>query len=298
MRSIPSLNGLRAFEAAARCGSFVLAGTELGVSSAAVSLHVKSLEDYLGKKLFVRRGNRISLTDAGEEMYPKLARAFTELADATQVADVPRRSRSLVVSVLPALSEPWLLPRALNFQQDTGITLDIRVQDDPIDFEREAVDLRLTYGSALYAGYSEFPLFSSSSIPVCSLAFWDKLSDPDAKLSNVPDAMLIHNRWGPSYSSEPLWSDWFELADTGRDTAANPQLVTNDMMLAISAAKRSAGVALAPEDLVAADIAAGALIAPSKVKLPMKKTYVGIYPNARSELAPLVAFKRFLEVGG
>ena len=296
MHNLPSLNGLRAFEAAARCGSFVLAGAELGVSSAAVSLHVKSLEDYRGKMLFVRKGNRIFLTDAGEEMYPKLARAFSVLAEATQVTPAPRRSRNLVISVLPALARQWLLPRALEFQRQTGITLDIRVQEDPIDFEREAVDLRLTYGSALYAGYGEFELFPASAIPVCSPAFWAEFADPDALLINVPDEKLIHNRWGPSYSSEPLWTDWNRIAGRKEGYAASPDLVSNDLNLVISAARQSAGVALVPEMLARADLESGALIAPSNIKLAMKKAYVCVYPNARTEFAPFVAFKEYIGI--
>ena len=83
MRRIPSMTGLRAFEAAARCGSFVRAGEELGVSSAAVSLQVRSLEEHLGKMLFERLGNRIFLTDAGSELFPRLSHAFDEIAEVT-----------------------------------------------------------------------------------------------------------------------------------------------------------------------------------------------------------------------
>jgi len=74
------LNAFRSFECAARCGGFVLAGKELGVSSAAVSLQVKNLESYYGKKLFLRLGNKISLTDAGETIYLDVAAALQQLS--------------------------------------------------------------------------------------------------------------------------------------------------------------------------------------------------------------------------
>lgn len=74
MRGLPPLNALRAFEVAARTGSFVQAGAELGVTAAAVSQQVKLLEDHLGKRLFHRQGNRITLTDAGRTAYPGLTR--------------------------------------------------------------------------------------------------------------------------------------------------------------------------------------------------------------------------------
>lgn len=294
MRIFPSLNGLRAFEVAARCGSFVLAGKELGVSSAAVSLQIKSLENHLGKMLFVRKGNRISLTDAGEEMYPKLARAFGELTEAAQIVQSKTHTRQLVVSVLPALSELWFLSKALSFLEKTGVPLDIRVQDDPVDFEREAIDVRLTYGTNFYAGYRQLPLFSDVAIPVCAPLFWARYCDADGSLSNVPDAKLIHNKWGPSYASEPLWSNWRRAAGYGENSPSETGLVVNDMSFAISAAKEGAGVALVTSGLVKTQLAAGALISPSDVVLPMKKSYFCVLPNARAEIPTVRLFLEFL----
>ncbi len=296
MHNLPSLNGLRAFEVAARCGSFVLAGNELGVSSAAVSLQVKSLEDHLGKRLFVRKGNRISLTDAGEEMYPKLARAFGELSDAAQIVRSNKRTRQLVVSVLPALSERWFLPKALGFKEKTGISLDIRVQEDPIDFEREAIDIRLTFGAAFYPEYRQIPLFSDVAIPVCAPSFWAQYADPEGALTNIPDTKLIHSKWGPSYASEPVWSDWRSKAGTGEAPLSNPGLVLSDMSLAISAAKQEAGIALVPSLLVKADIVSGSLISPSEVSLPMKKDYICVFPNARAGTPTVRSFLEYLEL--
>jgi LysR family glycine cleavage system transcriptional activator len=296
VHNLPSLNGLRAFEVAARRGNFVLAGEELGVSSAAVSLQVKSLEDHLGKKLFVRKGNRISLTDAGEEIYPKLARAFDELSKAADVVRGSKRNRQLVISVLPALSELWLLPKALNFQDQSGASLDIRVQEDPIDFEREAVDMRFTYESTLYAEYRQIALFSDVAIPVCAPSFWTQYSDPEGMLTNVPDAKLIHNKWGPSYASEPLWSDWRREARSGDAKLSNPRLAVSDTSLAISAARQEAGVALVPSILVKPEISSGSLISPSEITLPMKKDYVCVYPNARAEFSTFRLFLKFLDL--
>lgn len=291
MKSLPSLNGLRAFETAARCGNFVLAGEELGVSSAAVSLHVKSLEEHLGKKLFVRKGNRISLTDAGEEMYPRLARAFEELIEATQVAPSENRGRHLVISVLPALSERWFLPRVLAFRAQTGMSLDIRVQEDPIEFEREAVDLRLTYGSTFYPGYREATLFSGVAVPVCAPSFLSDHGDPDGSLRNVPDRHLIHNRWGPNYASEPNWSDWRRRAGWKSDVSPAPSLVFSDLSLAIATARQGAGVALVPSALIEGDLAEGTLVMPSEISLPMKKDYVCVYPHARADAPSVQAFR-------
>ena len=137
------LNALRSFECAARCGGFVLAGKELGVSSAAVSLQVKNLESYYGKKLFLRLGNKISLTDAGETIYLDVAAALQELSRTAEKLNKSRKPGHFVISVLPDLSELWLLPKLQHLIEALGVSLDIRVENDPIEFEQGAVNLRM-----------------------------------------------------------------------------------------------------------------------------------------------------------
>ena len=83
MSKLPPLNSVKAFEAAARLGSFSSAGTELGVTPVAIDQQVRNLESYFGKQLFSRHGNRIALTDAGQSIYPQTSRALEELSAMT-----------------------------------------------------------------------------------------------------------------------------------------------------------------------------------------------------------------------
>ena len=158
MHSQPPLNALRAFEVAARHLSFVQAGKELGVTSAAVSQQVRNLEDHVGKRLFIRQGNQIVLTDAGREIYPRLEQALGEMAALTeQLRDGAARPR-LVISVLPSVADHWLAPALRGFVSRGG--LDIRVEDDPVGFGREGADIRITYGSTYYSGQHVEELFA------------------------------------------------------------------------------------------------------------------------------------------
>ncbi len=101
---LPPLNALKAFEIAARTGSYVAAAKELRVSPAAVSQQVRKLEQYFDKKLFLRYNNRIVLTDAGTTFYTSAAPALQDLSSVTrQILEGTARSR-LVVSVLPSLA--------------------------------------------------------------------------------------------------------------------------------------------------------------------------------------------------
>jgi len=295
MYNLPPLNALRSFEAAARSGSFVQAGQELGVSAAAVSLQVKSLEQHLGKNLFYRKGNRIFLTDSGEAVYPKTAKAFGYLSEISQLVQDLSSRPQLSISVLPALSEHWLLPKAAQFRKDYGISLAIRVDNDPIDFIQAGADIRITYGSTYYEGYRNLPLFTDVALAVCSASFWAQYGDADAKLSNVPDSLLIHTAWGRDYSTEPSWSQWMK-ANSGRILSKNKELIISDTSLAIGAAKSSMGIALVPKSLVVNDLKTGALLAPGSCDLKLKKDYVCIFANARSQYPVLQQFLNFLGI--
>ncbi len=296
MRKLPPLNSLRAFEAAARFGSFVLAGQELGVSSAAVSLQVKTLEENLDKKLFLRQGNRILLTDAGVGLFPRVGSALDEISDAAQSLRRVRHSRQLVISVVESFAELWLMSRVASFFPEKNVTLDIRVQSDPIDFEKDSVDLRLTYGSAYYPGYREHVLFTDVAIPVCSPTFWKNHQDPGGNLSNVPQDKLIHINWGPNYSSNPAWTAWFKHAENPQQDLDSPGLIISDLSLAVAAARSGLGIVLAPSKLVERDICAGTLIPASEISLKMAKPYVCIFPNSRADYGVLRLFLDHLGV--
>ena len=296
MRRIPSLTGLRAFEAAARCGSFVRAGEELGVSSAAVSLQVRSLEEHLGKMLFERLGNRIFLTDAGSELFPRLSHAFDEIAEVTGRLQQARRPRQLVVSVIPSLADCWLMPRVSEFSAETGAVLDVSVREDPIDFVRDSVDVRLTYQSSYYSGFRERVLFSDVAVPVCSNAFWREYGDPEGRLVNVPEERLIQVNWGPSYASSPSWQDWYRQAGRQHEGSVQSGMIMSDLSVAIAAARNGAGVALVPSTFVEMHVRDGTLIMPSSISIDMTRPYVCVFPEIRADYPILVSFLETLGV--
>ena len=275
------LNALRSFECAARCGGFVLAGKELGVSSAAVSLQVKNLESYYGKKLFLRLGNKISLTDAGEAIYLDVAAALQQLSRTAEKLKKSRKPGYFVISVLPGLSELWLLPKLQQLIEALGVSLDIRVENDPIEFEQGAVDLRLTYDARYYKEYYQTKIFTDVATPTCSPAFWDRYGSDDGTFGAVPAKYFLQNRWGPAYVSEPTWDDWFTSTKSPKGLGDASTISFSDTSLVIAAARHGLGMALAPKVLLQNDIDDGRLILPSDVSLPMKYSYVAICPHGK-----------------
>ncbi len=288
MAPLPPLNALRAFESAARCGGFVPAGQELGVSSAAVSLQVKNLETHVGKQLFLRSGNRIFLTDAGEAIYPSVAAALTQLTDATRLLERSQSKPQIVVSVLPSLSELWLMPK-LDHLGD--LSVEVRVENDPIDFNKSGVDLRLTYSARYYHEFHQAALYADVAVPCCSPAFWQSQVGGAGKVGDVPTHLFIANQWGPAYASEPTWEDWFTHLDPGDIPQISPALTFSDTAMAIAAARQGLGIALAPKALLAKDLAAGDLIIPWAHQMPMRQRYFAICPQAKRNAS---AIRRFL----
>ena len=183
---LPPLRALRAFESAARTGSYVDAADELGVTAAAVSQQVRNLETYYSRQLFTRYNNRIVLTDAGSKIFANLAPALHDLAQKNrELLDGPTAAR-LVVSVLPSLAQAWLVPRLARFSaQNPNIGIHTRVEEDPVDLTRLGIDLRITYGNQLYSDFAAQPLFRDAVQPMCSHDFAVRFPDATGDLAQL-----------------------------------------------------------------------------------------------------------------
>ena len=114
---LPSLNGLRAFEAAARHLSFTQAASELNVTQTAISHQIKRLEEELGVRLFIRQNRSLTLTQQAQDYLPGIRAAFNDLRLATDRLLRKDDDHVLTVSTLASLAAKWLLPRLTAFQE-------------------------------------------------------------------------------------------------------------------------------------------------------------------------------------
>jgi LysR family glycine cleavage system transcriptional activator len=293
MERLPPLNAIKAFEVAARAGSFTLAATELGVSSAAVSQQIRNLESWFGKQLFVRTGNRIALTDAGHAIYPQTARALGDIAAIGQrMLEGTLRTR-LVVSVPFSLAELWLAPRlAVLIEAFPHMAIDVRVEDDPVDIARQNIDLRISYGDYHYPGLKLVRLVHDDVLPVCSPEFWHRHGSGASGLAELHESLFIHTNWGPNYATHPSWADWFAASGGSRSPDPSHGRRVGLSSLAISAARLGLGVALGQRVMARADLEAGRLIALSSVSVRLGHPYCAFMPTAkadRADVAGLVA---------
>ena len=280
---LPPLNALKSFEASARCGSFVLAAEELGVTAAAVSMQVRKLEQFFGKTLFTRGHNHIVLTDAGMAIYRDSASALNQLSTLTSKLLGERDRRPLCVSVLPALAERWLAPRVASW----SAPLRIRVEDDPVELARDGVDVRVTYGDHFYPAHHATVLMHESIVPVAST----RMASDNLSLDSLPEQRFIHVDWGERYMDHLGWNDWFREAGIARDISPARGTRAANASLAMALAEQGVGVALAQRGFALEAERDGRLRLAHAAALPLLRPYCAITrdaPTAEGELSRLI----------
>src|SRR5436305_404879 len=167
MRRLLFLNGIKAFEAAARSGSFAGAGAELNVSAAAVSRMVHLLEQRLGVALFERKANRLAMTTAGRAYQSGLTPIFDALASLTAQVTAPSGVRVLTIGVGPTFAMRWLIPRLAGFRKEEP-NIDVRITTGGAAAQfSDDWSCGIQLGSGEWPGLIAEPLFAADLLPVC-----------------------------------------------------------------------------------------------------------------------------------
>lgn len=168
-RRLPPLNSLRAFEATARQGSITRAAEELGVTQSAVSHQIKSLENFTGTPLLVRRGNRFTLTPAGLRTMNLLGEGFDLIADAVANLNSPEIRGEVVVSCPPAMTALWLIKVMTPFlSTHPELRLGLRTAIEWKAVIGSDVDLCIRYGNGVWKNHRTTLLKEVELFPVCS----------------------------------------------------------------------------------------------------------------------------------
>lgn len=287
MRRLPPLNALRAFEAAARHGSFTRAADELSVTQTAISHQVRQLEELLQVRLFRRLTRRVELTAEGRLLLPGLSEGFDRLAEA--VASIGQRGddRVLTVSVTPSFGSKWLVGRLPRFWRGhADVELRLHHTMDLVEFGRDEVDMAVRYGSGEWPGLAAEYLLSVDLVPVCSpqlLERGPKLEEP----ADLAHHTLLHEE---DYEE---WSQWLTAAGVeGVEVRRGPVLDDGWVMLQLAVAGE--GVALGSLALVADDLAAGRLVSPFDLRLSTGSAYYVVYPQGALNDPKVRAFRDWL----
>ncbi len=294
MTDMPSLKGLRAFEAAARTGSFAAAAMELSVSPAAIGQLIRSLENQIGRKLFHRINRGITPTEAGLEVLPRLSGAFNELKGISRQISGASSHARLTISAPSSVVSGWLSQRLREFVEIHGpIDISLRSDSDPVDFERDKIDIRMSFGQFYYRSHDTDEIVTDTIFPVCSPLFRHRYG-PFTTAEMLLDASLIHTDWGPASASFPTWRNWFEAASISPGRKTDHGLVANSSIVAINLAISGLGVALCQGLLAARLIEEGSLVYAHNLTLPQSQPYCLTIPQ-RSVSRPIVSnFKEWL----
>ncbi len=290
-RALPTLNALRAFEAAARLLSVTKAAEELHVTPAAISHQIKALEEQLGTILFRRENRRLLLTDAGQLLLPGMSDGLDAMAAAVTQVRMAEASPRLSVSTTPSLASRWLVPR-LNSFQIAHPDIDVRIQASIklMDFDRDGLDVGIRFGRGDYPGLRADSLGTPWVIPVCS----PRLTEGPPALISPSDLRhhtLLHDTWEAEDGTWVDWPIWLRAAGVD-DVDGNPGPRFSDSDLTITAAIEGQGVALIDHVLVEREIAAGRLVIPFDIGL---ESDFGYYVVSTTQAANRPAVKAFRE---
>lgn len=263
-KRLPPLLALEAFDAAARALSFKAAAAELNLTPSAISHRVKQLEQYLGLALFRRLNREIRLTEAGEDYYNTVRRAFDQVAQVSLRVGRAQQSEELRLSSVPHFAASWIIPNLeelLNRRPGLRVYVESSIRN--ADFARDAVDAAVRYGAGDWLGLNATRLTDLSVAPVCTPALLKRLRTP----ADLRDVTLIH------FSQFPhSWSDWLRAAGLPHFEPKH-EVYFDSVSQAIDAAESGLGIALGVAPLIGPRLATGRLVMPFGPLMPLQHAY-------------------------
>jgi LysR family glycine cleavage system transcriptional activator len=293
MRRLPPLAAIRAFEAAARTENFTAAAAELGMTQAAVSYQVKSLEERLGAPLFVREKGRVRLTPLGTRLLPALSGAF----DAIEAAFASHREEDeslLTITTTHTFANTWLAWRLGAFQIDhPELAVRMTTSNELIDLRSGVADVAIRAGRGDWEGLEHHELFKSSFTPMASP---ECVATVERRLGRKLEARDIANQHLINPSDE-WWQQWFSDNGVPADDGVfrRPGVRLDSQADEGHAAMAGQGFALLTPVLWKGDVAAGRLCVPFPDRISTRGwAYWLVYPSERKMVPKVKRFREWL----
>lgn len=286
-RSLPSLATLRAFEAAARYQNLSQAARELNVTHAAISQHVRKLEEDLGEPLLLRQGRGMALTDAGRLLAESLAAGFATIADGVDQIRQRGQDRAVQISVTPAFASHWLMPRIGSFwAEHPEVKININPSAALVDLRRDGVDLAVRFGDGNWPNLDVELLTDGEFVVVAHPDLVrgrkvDSLSD----LVDLPWVMEDHMM----ERRRIVEQEGIDLDDVKLTMMQTSDLVS-------SAVAAGLGVSVQPRSLIEAQLQAGVVVSLYRISQSELGYYIVTRTGAVSQNA--AAFRKWLRRKG
>ena len=276
------LNALRMFDAAARHLSLTRAAQELHVTQAAVSQHIRNLEERLGKPLFRRLPRGLALTDEGQALWPVVAQSFERIEQSLQQVAEPRPREILTVGVVGTFAIGWLIPRLSQFQQlHPYIDLRLLTNNNRVDLAGEGLDAAVRFGDGAWHGTHAQMLLRAPLSPMCTPVLAQQLREP---------ADLARQTLLRSYRAQE-WEGWFAGLDQAAPLARGA-MFDSSLTLA-EAAAQGAGIALLPARMFEHMLQQGRLVRPFAHEVDTGAYWL-TYLKSRQASSALQTFRQWL----
>lgn len=287
-KRLPPLNALRVFDSAARHLSFTKAAEELFVTQAAVSHQIKTLEEFLGLKLFRRRNRSLLLTEEGQSYYLDIKEIFSSINEATRKLLARSAKGALTVSLSPSFAIQWLVPRLSGFNQAyPGIDVRIQAVDREEDKLADDVDVAIFYGRGNWTGLRTDRLYAEDLIPVCapSLLTGEK---PLKTPSDLIYHTLLHD------TSRRDWQAYVRQLEIQNQINVQQGPIFSHSSMVIQAAVHGQGVALVNNVMARSEIESGRLVRPFQDVLVSKNAFYLVCQDSQAELGKIAAFRQWI----
>jgi LysR family glycine cleavage system transcriptional activator len=284
-RRLP-LSSLRVFVAVAEQLSFTRAASALGITAGAVSMQIRSLEEYLGATLFNRSGRIVELTPEGARLLPRVRKGLEELERAIDEARSDRRTGPLMITMLASFLQQWLLPRLQAFN-DRYPDIELRLHTSPqlVDFLRSEVQAAVRFGVGDWPQLHVEKVLDEWLVPVCSKTLLSKHGSIRTRddLKRIP---LLHSL------SEP-WNEWPDITKASESWGSGGAAF-DDSVTVVRAAEAGQGFALVRWSLAYEAIRDGRLVlaSPRVVKAP--RSYYFVCPPSYVSMEKVAAFRDWL----
>lgn len=292
-QSLPQLDHLIAFEAAARHGSFTRAADELNITQSAVSQQIRTLEDRMGIALFERSHRVVRLTAEGRTFQNSVSVALSHLLSAANtVRGVSGgAAERLDIATDDSVAALWLAPRLHRFQElHPDIIIRLTSSDRIEECFTETIELAIVHGDGRWPGYECEAFLEEEIFPVCAPVYLDR-SDPiatAADLANVDLVDLDYERW-----NWMNWSIWLTENSVGM-ARERRKFQCNSYPLVIEAARKGQGVALGWRHFVDDDLLSGTLVRPVSASLKTHYAYYLVRKHNQPESPQAQAFRSWL----
>jgi LysR family glycine cleavage system transcriptional activator len=289
-RRLPSLNQLRAFEAAARHESIKIGAEELCVTPAAVGHQIKGLELDLNTALFQRKTRKIVLTAEGRALAEQVGKALDSIEHAVAQARTSDLTGTLKITIAPFFGNRWLLPRLPDFHEKyPDIEIKPFLSFDDVDLRKSGFDAAVRYGAGDWDGLSSVLICNDVVRPVCAPQLINGLQLPLSAQDILNLPLASGGRWR---------ADWLAWAQAAGAEIDDPDKIADfeSRAFMFDAALSGQAVILADARMTTADEIAGSLVQLSPIKVDRPQ---GIYVVSEAKPNPdprLQVFIKWLEL--